>query len=131
MERKKRNHLNAFTRQHGKTEKEYLEFCGLTIGDDFEKIKNKLLWCTRGKDGKSPAYWVKLADCDTNHLENIITEMKYVHPITKKVIISIIKDRWKKDKLAIADIKLKLERWKEEGYSVDEIDKVLKSVGYE
>jgi len=37
----------------------------------------------------------------------------------------------RKEKLTIADARLKVEKWKKEGFSVDEIDKMLKSVGNE
>ena len=111
-------------------ERQLLEFCGLTIGDDIEKIKNNLMWKTIGKDGKSSPHWVKLIDCETDHLENIIYNVPRLLPITKRVILSILADRWRKEKLTMMDIKLKIEKWKEEGYSVDEIDKMLESVGY-
>lgn len=126
----KRNHSGLTIRQHGKTEDEYLEFCGLSIGDDFEKVKNSLLWCTKGKGGKSTAHWVKLVDCDTNHLENIITEVKYVHQITKRVILSILKERWgeryrKENEAKFALINEKIRKWKEEGYQVEDIGKLI------
>ena len=106
------------------------EISGISTKDDFSTIKNKLKWMTRGKNGTEKK-WVKLIECDTYHLENIIYNVPQLYPITKRVILSILHDRWKKEKLSIMDIKLKIEKWKEEGYSVDEIDKMLESVNYE
>ena len=51
--------------------KDEIEFLFLYEKDTFEKKKNNLIWGTRGKDGKSELKWVKLIDCDTNHLINI------------------------------------------------------------
>lgn len=110
--------------------KRLFEISGISPKDDFDTIKGKLKWMTRGKTGTEKK-WVKLIDCDTDHLENIIYNVPKLYPITKRVILSILHDRWKKEKLSLMDIKLKIEKWKDEGYSVDEIDKMLKSVGYE
>ena len=66
-----------------------------------------------------------------DHLENIVYNVPKLYPITKRVILSILKDRWKKEKLSVIDIRLKVEKWKDEGYSVDEIEKMLESIGYE
>ena len=106
-------------------EKQFLEFCGLSNNDNFEKIKNNLMWKTIGKNGTSLPHWVKLIDCDTNHLENIIYNVSGLLPITKKIILSILQDRWKKEKLGLNNIKLKIEKWKEEGYNVSELEKMI------
>ena len=106
-------------------EKQLLEFCGLSINDDPDKIKNNLMWKTVGKNGNSPPHWVKLIDCDTDHLENIIYNVSGVLPITKRIILSILQERWKEKKLSLADIEEKIKRWKEEGYDVSELEKML------
>ena len=109
-------------------EKQFLEFCGVSINDDSEKIKNSLLWQTVGKNGNSLPHWKKSIDCDTDHLENIIYNVPRLFPITKKVILSILQDRSKKEKLSIKEIKLKIENWKDEGYDVSELEKLLEEV---
>ena len=119
------------TRGEGKMdEKQLFDLCGLSYGDDFEKIKNNLLWKTVGKNGNSPPHWVKLIDCDTDHLENIIYNVSGLLPITKKVILSILQDRWKKGERGLEEIKLKIEKWKKEGYDVSELEKMVKNVNY-
>lgn len=106
-------------------EKQLLEFCGLSTSDDLKKIKSNLMWKTVGKNGNSPPHWIKLIDCDTDHLENIIYNVPGLLPITKKTILSILQDRWKKEKLNLKEMKLKIEKWKEEGYEVSELEKLL------
>ena len=111
--------------------KRLFEISGITSKDDFETIKNKLKWTTRGRTGTDNLHWKRLVDCDSEHLENIIYNVPKLLPITKRVILSILHDRWKKEKMGVMDIKLKIEKWKGEGYSVEEIEEMLKSVGYE
>ena len=106
-------------------EKQLLEFCGLSTSDDLKKIKSNLMWKTVGKNGNSPPHWIKLIDCDTDHLENIIYNVPGLLPITKKAILSILQDRWKKEKLNLKEMKLKIEKWKDEGYEVSELEKLL------
>jgi len=120
------------TRGEGKmSEKQFLDFCNVSIDDDINKIKNNLMWKTLGKDDNSQPHWVKLINCETDHLENIIYNVSGLLPITKKIILSILQDRWKKEKLSLEDIKQKIEKWKEEGYDVSELDKILESANYE
>lgn len=38
-----------------------------------------LLWGTYGKSGKEPLKWVKLGDCDTEHLQNILRTQAHVY----------------------------------------------------
>lgn len=85
--------------------KELFKLSGIKSNDDFDTIKRKLKWQTRGKTGTGNLRWVRLIDCDANHLENIIYNVPQNLPITKKVILSILKDRWKKE-----DIKRKLKK---------------------
>lgn len=44
----------------------------LDDSDPFEEIAAKLLWGTRGKDGKDPFRWVPLSECTTEHLRAIL-----------------------------------------------------------
>ena len=143
--RLRRKHAIKNTKQDGKTKKigkstrgtlgegrmnkkQFLDFCGLSINDDPEKIKNNLMWKTVGKNSNSPAHWVKLTDCDTDHLENIIYNVPGLLTITKKTILSILQARWKKEKLSLKDIKFKIERWKDEGYNVDELEEMVEEI---
>ena len=52
--------------------KKLLEVSDISKTDDFETIKSKLKWQTRGRTGTENLRWVKLIDCDTDHLENIM-----------------------------------------------------------
>lgn len=61
--------------------------------DDPEVIKNNLTWGTRGKDGTLPLIHKKLVDCDTDHLQAILTTQKRISPPHKTTITSILKDR--------------------------------------
>jgi len=67
--------------------------------DNFNRIKWRLLWGTRGKDGKKPLKWIRLVDASTTHLRAILKydEKLDVHlsELQKKVINSILKDRCK------------------------------------
>jgi len=119
-------------RQQRMTEDEYLKFCDVKIRDDFEQIKNKLLWETIGKEGDKPPHWVKLKDCDNTHLRNIIIKVKYIHPITKEVILSILHDRWcnkqkENDEKSYQIITKKIEEWEQKGYTLEIIDKIIKN----
>ena len=73
---------------YGKT---WMEWC-LTDDEPFYTIKSKLLWGTRGKDGKQPFKYVRLLNCDTNHLKMIL-KTQQISPIYESVIKSILKDR--------------------------------------
>ena len=62
----------------------------------FDTIKARLLWGTRGKDGKQPLKYVRLAACETEHLEAILDYMPEgvgISPLYRNVIISILGDR--------------------------------------
>lgn len=124
------------TKQQNMTEQEYLQFCGVNISDDFKIIKEKLLWKTMGKNRKTPPYWVKLKDCDINHLKNIIINVKYLHPITKQVILSLLQDRWCReqkniDKKYDERLREKINQWRKRGYSLDVIDKIINHIQLE
>lgn len=64
----------------------------------FNYLKDRLLWGTRGKDGKQKLKYVLLKDCETEHLKAILT---YSSPtgksikgtIYEKVIKNILKER--------------------------------------
>jgi hypothetical protein len=57
-----------------------------------EKVSN-CIWGTYGKDGKSPLKYVLLKNCETDHLQNILKNVKHIQFDTKKVIEYILKNR--------------------------------------
>ena len=125
-----------YTKQQRMTEQEYLDFCDVKITDDFKKIKNKLLWQTIGKNRDKPSHWVKLKDCDNEHLQNILINVKYIHPITKRVILSLLQERWKEehkiqDEHSFKDLKEKIYDWNQKGYSLEMIDKIVNHIQIE
>jgi hypothetical protein len=118
------------TKQQGMSEQEYLDFCKVRIGENLEQIKDKLLWQTKGKNQDAPLHWVKLKDCDVIHLQNIIINVKYIHPITKRAILSLLHDRWcdeqrKIDQESHKQLIQKITIWNQKGYSLDTIDKII------
>jgi len=80
----------------------------LFLYDDepIESAINKMIWGTRGKDGKQPVKWVKLKNCEEDHLKNILDYQKKtnVHNIDNliiKVIESILQNYRRKKILNI------------------------------
>ena len=59
--------------------------------DDFQIKKNKLVWGTFGKDGKQQLKWVKLIDCEDDHLKAVLKIR--IPDLYKDVINSILEDR--------------------------------------
>jgi len=68
------------------------ELCDLDRHTTFQEVKNKLRWGTYGVDGVNDLKWVKLVDCDSNHLQMILNT-QFLNDITSKVIKSILNDR--------------------------------------
>jgi len=60
--------------------------------DDFDTIKNKLVWGTYGKDGKQKLKWIKLKDAEIEHLEAINRQRK-ISDLRNQIINSIIEDK--------------------------------------
>lgn len=67
------------------------------LRDSSEKdIREKLLWGTRGKDGKSPLIYIPISTLSQEHLKNIIRDDddgKFVYPLSdihRKTIESFI-----------------------------------------
>jgi len=63
--------------------------------DTIESFVNKKIWGTKGKDGNDPLKWVKLKDCEEDHLKNIRdylvkTNVAYIDDITIKTINTIL-----------------------------------------
>ena len=68
--------------------------------DDFQIKKEKLVWGTYGKNGKNPLKWVKLIDCEDDHLKAILKID--ISDLYKKVINTILEERlfkFRRDKL--------------------------------
>jgi hypothetical protein len=61
--------------------------------DDLEVIKNKLIWGTYGKDGNDPLKYVKLIECETEHLQNILANVKHIGHIHRMIITNILVER--------------------------------------
>lgn len=50
-------------------------------------------WGTYGKEGKGPCKDVKLVDCDTEHLKNILRTQPQITSFTTLVIVAILMER--------------------------------------
>jgi len=75
---------------------EDFEFEDLRLHQDtstITEIKNKLLWGTYGKSGKEPLKFVKLIDCEIEHLENILRNIKKLNPLYEFIIILILMEK--------------------------------------
>jgi len=57
--------------------------------EPLDVIKQKLLWGTRGKDGKQPFRWVRLIDCSAEHLQAIL-DTQIISSLYRDVIKSIM-----------------------------------------
>jgi hypothetical protein len=59
----------------------------------FRIVKERLVWGTRGIDGKSPLKYVFLKDCSDLHLRNILETQPQIYkiPLFEKVIKLILK----------------------------------------
>jgi len=66
----------------------------LEIYDDepIESMMKKLLWGTYGKDGNQPLKYVKLFECETDHLHNILKSQR-ISDYYKSVINYILEYR--------------------------------------
>jgi hypothetical protein len=59
-----------------------------------KELREKLLWKTRGVDGKGESRHVLLCECETSHLKAILaTQPQIIETIYEKVIKSILKTR--------------------------------------
>jgi hypothetical protein len=75
--------------------------------DDFQTKKEKLVWGTYGKDGREPLKWIKLIDCEDEHLKSILNI--HIPPLYKDIINAILEERYIK-------------------YRTDKLKKILKNV---
>jgi hypothetical protein len=68
--------------------------------DDFQTKKEKAIWGTYGKDGKQPLRWVRLIDCEDDHLKAILKI--HIQPLYREIINVILEERvlkFRKEKL--------------------------------
>jgi hypothetical protein len=61
--------------------------------NDMSVKADNFIWGTSGKHGKSPLKYVLLKNCETDHLQNILANVKHIQPETKEVIEYILKNR--------------------------------------
>jgi hypothetical protein len=73
--------------------KDWVEWC-LDEKSSLKELREKLLWKTRGVDGKEAPHHVLLCECETDHLKAILaTQPQIIETIYEKVIKSILKTR--------------------------------------
>ena len=60
---------------------------------DARNIIDNHTWGTRGKSGAEPCHKVKLAECETEHLKNILRTQPQISTLTTLVIIAILMER--------------------------------------
>jgi len=61
----------------------------------FDRIKQSLGWQTYGPNADQPLTPVRLIECDTNHLENILATQTHLTPLYHHVITAILRDRYR------------------------------------
>jgi hypothetical protein len=62
--------------------------------EQFEQEKRDATWGTYGRNADQPLEYRKLTDCTTEHLEMILYTQDQVKPLTRQIILSILRDRW-------------------------------------
>lgn len=69
----------------------------LTEEEKFQKMKFRVKWGTYGKGGNEPLRYVRLIDCSSEHLVNIIKNLNSLgcclNPQYETLIREILKDR--------------------------------------
>jgi hypothetical protein len=58
-----------------------------------DEAKKNAVWLTKGQDRTQPATAVKLVDCTTDHLKNIVTNKPNLSADYRRVIEAILEDR--------------------------------------
>jgi len=54
----------------------------LSEESDFDVVKNKLLWGTRGVSGKDPLKYLPFKELSVSHLKSILEYANYAYPLT-------------------------------------------------
>lgn len=70
-----------------------IEMLVIYDNDPIESSMKKLIWGTYGKSGKEPLKIVKLFDCESEHLNNILKNMTMISDYTKINILHILEYR--------------------------------------
>ena len=61
--------------------------------DIYEEARDNYHWGTYGKDGKQPLRYVRVLDCDTAHLQAILSTQGNLSPLLKKLITDELQRR--------------------------------------
>lgn len=61
--------------------------------DGLDAAKQNAVWLTKGVDRSQPATAVRLVDCTSDHLKNIVVNKPGLSPDYRRVIESILEDR--------------------------------------
>lgn len=61
--------------------------------DSFEWKVETVIWGTNGPLGDQPTIYKHLTDCDTDHLETILTTQRHISGETRRIIEHILKTR--------------------------------------
>jgi hypothetical protein len=70
---------------------------------ELDDLKSTHEWGMISSDGAEIA-WVKLKDCNTEQLEDILINEASIAPITRLVILSLLKERWNvQDRFLLGD----------------------------
>lgn len=70
-----------------------LSFVDQRSGLSAEFIISEFTWGTYGINGKNPLKYVKLVDCSTEHLNNILRTQPQITSLTTLVIMAILMAR--------------------------------------
>jgi hypothetical protein len=61
------------------------DYC-LSENSPIKDIREKLLWGSRGKDGKSPLRYSPIRTLEADHLQAILDNVPQIHPTHEKII---------------------------------------------
>jgi hypothetical protein len=73
-----------------------LDRVGISPDASFEEAVQQYRWGNRGEYGDEQLSYKRLVDCDTEHLENILSTQYLLPEFPKRVIIAILRDRYSK-----------------------------------
>jgi len=76
---------------------QYLQQYGLSPIMEFEEAKQKIYWGTYGRPPTFPVRWVKIIDCTTEHLGNILRTQHHIYKQMREVIEDILEKRLRSD----------------------------------
>lgn len=64
--------------------------------NDFKIAMKEHIWGTYGSTGNGRLKWLRLCECSTTHLENIITTQHHIQELTKRIIVALLAERYAK-----------------------------------